>query len=453
MQQSVTAMVPPFMSERSERSTYPLAEYGRNAVRSEDWERSALPMLPHLGDAALTGEQYAWMLDLMTDVAREYVLFLVNYRGDIASWNQGAERLFGYSTAEILGQNHEWLYTPEERTLARPQQALDLAYTNGRTAETALRRKSDGSVFIADVTIARMPRLQPTIQEQERNAQRESLQAHQAFVVIVRDATEMMRVLDSFAESEAQLRLMTEQAQHIEQQAQRLHELNGEKDELLRIVAHDLKNPLTSIALITDVVKLHLPNLSAVRLLSQVDAISTTVQRMQDIIHRLLELNALEGGNFSLEPYAVDVSSLIHSVVTANAMQAHTKSIAIMFFPPPEPCLVYADRVATLQVLDNLISNAVKYSFFGTTVSITLCRTENAVQMNIMDEGPGLTETDKGKMFGTYTRLSAQPTGGEHSTGLGLSIAKKLVEAMNGSISCESEYGRGATFSVVLPAA
>jgi signal transduction histidine kinase len=131
---------------------------------------------------------------------------------------------------------------------------------------------------------------------------------------------------------------------------------------------------------------------------------------------------------------------------------------------------VIADEQALMQVLDNLVSNAVKYSPHGKNVYIkTIHHTEGQMaemtfkstpltllpstflRIEITDEGPGISEEDMKKLFGKFARLSAQPTGGEHSTGLGLSIVKKMVEGMRGRVWCESEQGNGATFIVELP--
>jgi signal transduction histidine kinase len=131
--------------------------------------------------------------------------------------------------------------------------------------------------------------------------------------------------------------------------------------------------------------------------------------------------------------------------------------------------VAYADKNATLQILDNLLSNAVKYSPYGRNVWVRvlddyesllidttprgslLAPSQEYVRIEIQDEGPGLTEEDKQKIFGKFTRLSAKPTAGEHSTGLGLSIVKKMVEGMSGKVWVESEEGKGATFIVLLP--
>ena len=106
-----------------------------------------------------------------------------------------------------------------------------------------------------------------------------------------------------------------------------------------------------------------------------------------------------------------------------------------------------------MQVLENLVSNAVKYSPPGKNIFVRLQHSAEAVRCEVQDEGPGLSPEDQKKLFGKFARLSAKPTGGEHSTGLGLSIVKKMVEAMNGKVWCESELGKGATFIVEFPTA
>ncbi len=111
------------------------------------------------------------------------------------------------------------------------------------------------------------------------------------------------------------------------------------------------------------------------------------------------------------------------------------------------------DPSAAMQAMDNLISNAIKYSPPGKTVFVEVERSGGLCSFSVSDEGPGFTEHDKHRLFTKFARLSANPTGGESSTGLGLSIVKKIVEAMKGEIHCESIAGSGAKFVVTLPAA
>ena len=115
--------------------------------------------------------------------------------------------------------------------------------------------------------------------------------------------------------------------------------------------------------------------------------------------------------------------------------------------------MVQLDPGVTVQVLENLVSNAVKYSPPGTDIFVRLKSCPQSARVEVQDQGPGLNAEDQTKLFGKFARLSAKPTGGEHSTGLGLSIVKKMVEAMGGKVWCETEPGHGATFIVEFPIA
>jgi signal transduction histidine kinase len=109
------------------------------------------------------------------------------------------------------------------------------------------------------------------------------------------------------------------------------------------------------------------------------------------------------------------------------------------------------DRDLTEQALDNIISNAVKYSLHNIVITVRVKQTATAARVEVQDQGPGISEDDKQKMFGFFQRLSARPTGGEGSNGVGLAIVKKIIDIHGGKIWCESELGKGATFIVELP--
>jgi signal transduction histidine kinase len=112
----------------------------------------------------------------------------------------------------------------------------------------------------------------------------------------------------------------------------------------------------------------------------------------------------------------------------------------------------YGDVGAVTQILDNILSNAIKYSPPFTHVDVLVTSRDGAVLMEVQDQGPGFSSEDMQRLYQKFARLSAQPTAGESSTGLGLSIVKKLVEAMNGTVRCESQSGEGARFTITLPA-
>jgi signal transduction histidine kinase len=132
--------------------------------------------------------------------------------------------------------------------------------------------------------------------------------------------------------------------------------------------------------------------------------------------------------------------------------QPHAEHKRITMLSSIEPAWVIGDRIRIQEIIDNLVSNAVKYTPHGGEVRVLLARRGNVVRLVVSDTGPGFTEEDKKKLFKKFQRLSARPTGGESSTGLGLAIVKKLVELMEGTIWLESQPGEGAIFYVELPA-
>jgi signal transduction histidine kinase/ligand-binding sensor domain-containing protein len=261
-----------------------------------------------------------------------------------------------------------------------------------------------------------------------------------------------------------------------------LEELDNEKNEFLGIVAHDLKNPLAQITMSASLLQRYLDNMTQEQVAERLQGIQMTAQRMGDIIAKLLDINAIESGKLLIHPTPCHLNHFVESFVQQYAERATAKNIRLHFMAGPEQPIALADKHILTEILDNLISNAVKYSPQGKSVFVR-CWSENTVRasdaanrtpngtangtandttdtadkqtirISIRDEGPGLSEADQQKLFGKFARLSAQPTGGEHSTGLGLSIVKKLVEAMNGRVWCESVLGAGATFIVELPAA
>ena len=223
--------------------------------------------------------------------------------------------------------------------------------------------------------------------------------------------------------------------------------LNKEKSEFLGIAAHDLRTPLSTIIGYAQLLESQ-PDATKVTAFSQ--AIYAAGTRMKDLIVNLLDANAVEEGQYTCQIARCDLNSLVDQSVSQNEASASRKEISISFSPKAK-IWTAADQSATVQILDNLISNAIKYSAPGTTIRIETNLADREACIAVKDEGPGISEADRKKMFGKFTRLTARPTGGESSTGLGLSIVKKLAEAMSGSVVCSSVLGQGATFTVRLP--
>ena len=175
----------------------------------------------------------------------------------------------------------------------------------------------------------------------------------------------------------------------------------------------------------------------------------TAAERVRDLVAGLLEASAAEAGRVSLEKRPCDLLSIARKVVETQAAGAARKEIGIRV--EGTPVVVTGDPGAVQQVVENVVSNAVKFSPWKSTVVVTVRSESVAGVLEVEDEGPGVSEADRARLFAKFARLSARPTGGESSTGLGLSIVKTLTEAMGGEVSLDTQPGRGARFRVRLP--
>lgn len=217
--------------------------------------------------------------------------------------------------------------------------------------------------------------------------------------------------------------------------------------QLLSTTAHDLKNPLTTIPVRADLIKLkkHEPE-TVERMCDQIKIASLNMIR---IIDELLQSGLAEDGKIQLLLVKLNASVLVGNVVSMNQLLAERKHQVINMKLGCE-AMVRADEGKLSEIIDNLLNNAIKYSPLEALITVEVEVIGEEVLISVQDEGPGLTAEDQLVLYQRFTRLSAQPTAGENSTGLGLYIVKALVEAHEGKIHVESE-GKGAKFTVVLP--
>lgn len=247
------------------------------------------------------------------------------------------------------------------------------------------------------------------------------------------------------------LRLSNEELLRTNEQ---LQQSNREKHELLGIVSHDLRNPLSTILGTSDLIQSQPYGALDPEYLSLNAIINDSSRHLLRLMNNLLDLNAIETGSLSMNTIEFNPTSLIQSVVESYHVRARAKQLSLHFSATPVP-FIKADEDMVRQILDNLLSNAVKYSPADKHINVRLefvPEPQPAVRLSVQDEGPGISDSDKTKLFGKFTRLSARPTGGEDSTGLGLSIVKKLADTLGASVECHSTEGEGATFVLTFPA-
>jgi signal transduction histidine kinase len=234
-----------------------------------------------------------------------------------------------------------------------------------------------------------------------------------------------------------------EKNKQIKTQNLELNSLNIEKNELIGIVAHDLKNPLTSALSVAEL-------FSSEKITDDqneyLGVMIRSLNRMNSLVSKILEIKVLESSSLKITYTEVDIKQVIEQVISALKIQSDNKNISIVADLDESTAAI--DNSLLVQILDNLLSNAIKFSYHNSKVSVTLKEENQKLRFEIIDEGPGIMEEDKPRLFQKFQKLRAQPTNGESSTGLGLSIVKKYVEALKGKVWCESEFGNGAKFIV-----
>ncbi len=220
---------------------------------------------------------------------------------------------------------------------------------------------------------------------------------------------------------------------------------------ILNTTAHDLKNPVSIMPLLADLIMENKENPAAIDDISK--QIKDAGRRMANTINSLIDSAIEDSDSMQLRLRKVDLLRLIRGVVDANLAPARKKGQELIF-ESGEDCHIYADLRRITEVVDNVVSNAIKFSGANQKIEVSYQKKEEKAVIKVVDNGPGLTRDDLKNLFRRFTSLSAEPTGGESSTGLGLFIAKEIVQAHNGSIYAESEgKGKGSCFTIEFPLA
>ena len=231
-----------------------------------------------------------------------------------------------------------------------------------------------------------------------------------------------------------------------------LQNLNEQKNRFVGMAAHDLRNPLGIVLAYSEFLETEAADVLNAEQREFVTTIKETSQFMLRMVTDLLDVTAIEAGQLKLNRQPADLVRLIQHNVTLNRVLAAQKDIAIEFAPPAvRPALTF-DAGKIEQVLNNLISNAAKFSHRGTTVRIQLTCTPGWVTVAVQDQGQGIPAKELSGLFKPFSKSSVRSTEGEQSTGLGLAIVRRIVEGHGGRIWVESTVGQGSTFHFTLPA-
>ncbi len=225
--------------------------------------------------------------------------------------------------------------------------------------------------------------------------------------------------------------------------------LNEEKNDLIKILAHDIRSPLSQIMMITNI----LSDDEKEQLVDKKDFLNqifVNAERINDMVAKILDVEGMENNNMKVLRERIDIRDILEEIKSRYVSVAAKKDIQLKVESCSENYIIRTDHLLLILVLENLVSNAIKFSSSNSIVELKAVCEYDGVLFCVKDQGPGFTEEDKTKVFSRFQKLSAQPTGGEKSIGLGLSIVKKYVGEMGGEVWLESEEGSGATFFVKL---
>jgi PAS domain S-box-containing protein len=233
--------------------------------------------------------------------------------------------------------------------------------------------------------------------------------------------------------------------------SEELFQANQDKNRFIGIASHDLQNPITAISMSVELLQKTGANLTPMqkKLLVNMHA---SAERMHFLVMDMLTLSRIERGVVSDDYRTVNLKTFIWDITNRFQIFANRKNITLrQDIDEKQDWRFVTEPNYLTQILENLVSNAIKYSHKNKTVTLSLRKNTEGVQIIVADEGQGFKTEEMPLLYHRFQQLSARPTAGEASTGLGLSVVKEYVDILRGGIECQSEWGKGSVFTVTLP--
>lgn len=351
----------------------------------------------------------------------QLMLFVLNAGAEFTAFNESLEDFLVYRVS-IKGQKL-WTIAAEERSRVSLEAAFHRA-KDGRASVTRILMKSSAVHFCwAEIQFS----------------QALSVDNEEFIVGSILDVTREELIEEKVEQHERSLVKLTAE----------LKELNNAKSAFLSMAAHDLRTPLHKISFIADM--LLSAQLTPEKQKELHGIILRSSDAMKELIDDLLSITQVESGRISLKKREVSVQDYLTVLEHEYALLAETKGSKLVVECPKENVCVKMDPDRIRQVLINLLSNALKFSPPGSTITLRAVKDNHLVRFEVLDQGPGVPEDEKDLLFVPFQKLSPRPTSGEPSSGLGLAISKQLVDVHNGQIGVESIPEGGSNFWIALP--
>jgi PAS domain S-box-containing protein len=361
---------------------------------------------------------------LLVQGVKDYAIFMLSPSGNIVSWNEGAESIKGYAASEIIGKHFSTFYPQAEIENGKPAFELLVASREGRYEEEGWRLRKDGTRFWASVVITAV-----------RNTGGELI----GFAKVTRDLTERRAAQE---QALADTRRITE-----------AEVANRTKSEFLAAMSHELRTPLNAIGGYAELIAMGIGGPITEQQQDYISRIRASQQHLLGIITDLLNFSRIEAGQVAYDVGPVSTQSILDSVFPLIAPQAEAKQITLSSEKAPAQMLALADQLKAEQIVLNLMSNAIKFTQAGGSVSVRCIGDHKFVRIAVADSGVGIPSDKLAAIFEPFVQLGRSRTSQHEGTGLGLSISRDLARAMGGDVTVESTAGSGSTFTLTLPRA
>jgi PAS domain S-box-containing protein len=357
----------------------------------------------------------------------DYGIFMLDENGRIISWNEGAKKIKGYNAEEIIGKYFSIFYPQEDLLIDKPARELKIAKAYGKYEEEGWRLRKDGSRFWANVVITAVFNNEGILI---------------GYSKVTRDLTEKKESERALRESHERFRKLADELRSTNLQ---LTHTNQELEQFTSIVSHDLQEPVRTIKSFLQLIDIKLNEGQTADLKTYIDKSIIAANRMKALIQNLLEYSQLSREEVNKEEVSVNeiVNEAIQNLRSAIEMENAQISIENQYDT------VYGDRVQLVQLVQNLLSNALKFTEAKEPIIKIKSAKENGhVIMSVSDNGIGISNEDQNKVFEIFRRLNTKKS--YPGTGIGLAICKKIVDRHKGRIWPESNGNNGTTFYFTL---
>ena len=349
---------------------------------------------------------------LLVEGVQDYAIYMLDPDGFIRSWNTGAQQIKGYSAAEVIGRHFSLFYSAGDAAAGLPQSELEEALSRGRAEREGWRVRKDGSVFWANVVISPL---------------RDTDGKLRGFAKVTRDMTERRRL------------------EALEDSSQRMNEF-------LAMLAHELRNPLAPIRNAVTVMQLETMHSQVLR--NSRDVIDRQLSHMTRLVDDLLDVGRMSTGKILLRKERVLYGQVVARAIEAVRPLVDARRHQLEASLPPADIWLEADPTRLAQVLQNLLVNAAKFTPEGGRIDLGVQLDGNRLMTTVRDNGIGLTSEAIGQIFELFSQGDGQAAAKESGLGIGLTLARSLVEMHGGLLEAYSDGpGQGASFSFFLPQA